>query len=146
MGKKNEEGYTPADSSLAGYAGNWKTMKPYELTDYSVKFCVKTTVKVLMEKYILWERTINKEIVTMAATVDGGDLTWGLAQVSAGVKLADHKSRDPISGWLLFGESGHEKVQAKHNCFSHYIFSSKDNKELYQTDSPVTVLLRDKWD
>ncbi len=54
-----------------------KDFLPYELTDYSVKFCIKTAVKFLMEKYGLWERTINKEIVTMAATVDGGDLAWG---------------------------------------------------------------------
>ena len=110
-----------------------KDFLPYELTDYSVKFCVKTAVKFLMEKYGLWERTMNKEIITMAATVDGGDLAWGLTQVSAGVKLVDHKTRDPISGCLLFGESGHKKVQAKHNCFPLYIFITKDNKELYQT-------------
>jgi hypothetical protein len=75
-----------------------KDFLPYELTDYSVKFCVKTAVKFLMEKYGLWERTMNKEIITMAATVDGGDLAWGLTQVSAGVKLVDQKTRDPTSG------------------------------------------------
>ncbi len=67
----------------------------------------------------------------MSATVDGGDLAWGLTQVSAGVKIVDHKAKDPITGGLPFGASGHEKVQFRNNCYPLYIFIAKDNKELY---------------
>jgi hypothetical protein len=69
----------------------------------------------------------------VAATVNGGDLAWGLTQVSAGVKVIDLKARDPITGQLLFGESGCNKVQSKYNCYPLHIIIAKDNKELYQT-------------
>jgi len=103
------------------------------LNDNSVKFDVKHAIKFLLEKHGLWERTLNNQLVTMSATIDGGDLAWGLTQVSAGVKIVDHKAKDPITGRLLFGASGHKKVQSRDNCYPLYIFIAKDNKELYQT-------------
>ena len=45
--------------------------------------------------------------VVLAATVDGGELSWNLSHVSAGIKIVDPKAKEPLSGDLLFGESGH---------------------------------------
>ncbi len=105
---------------------------PFTLHDNSIKFDVKHAIKVLLEKHGLWERMLNNQLVTVSATVDGGDLVWGLTQVSAGVKIVDHKAKDPVTGRLLFSAGGHEKVQSRDNCYPLYIFIAKDNKELYQ--------------
>jgi hypothetical protein len=93
------------------------------LNNNSIKFDVKRAIKFLLEKHRIWERMLNNLLVTMSATVDGGDLAWGLTQVSsAGVKIVDHKAKDPITGRLLFGASGHKKVQSRENCYPLHIF------------------------
>jgi hypothetical protein len=68
----------------------------------------------------------------MSATVDGGDLAWKLTQMSAGIKMFDPKTKDLLSGELLFGESGHTNVQSQSVCYPLHIIIAKDNKELYQ--------------
>jgi len=65
--------------------------------------------------------------------VDGADLAWGLTQVSAGIKVVDQNARNPLTGELLFGESGYDQIQSRNHCFPLHIFIAKDNKELYQT-------------
>jgi hypothetical protein len=50
---------------------------------------------------------LNQERVLLAATVDGGDLAWNITQVSAGVKIVDHRAINPVTGKLLFGHTGH---------------------------------------
>ena len=47
--------------------------------------------------------------------------------------MVDHRTIDPISGTLLFGNSGYDKVQSKYHCYPLYVILSKDNKQLYQT-------------
>ncbi len=68
----------------------------------------------------------------MSATVNGGDLAWKLTQVSTGITMVDPKTKDPLSGELLFGESGHSNVQSRNICYPLHIIIAKDNKELYQ--------------
>ncbi len=71
---------------------------------------------------------LNNQLVTMSATGYDVGLAWGLTQVSAGVKIDDHKAKAHITGCLLFGASGHKKVQ------------SRATKTV--PDSPFTVLPR----
>jgi hypothetical protein len=40
-------------------------------------------VKWLLEKFGLWSYVEDKDIVTVAATVDAGELAWQLMKVSA---------------------------------------------------------------
>jgi hypothetical protein len=110
-----------------------KDISPYRITENSTKFDVKTTIKFLLERHGLWDRVLNREHVLLAATVDGGDLAWKVTQVSAGKKMVDHRAINPVSGMLLFGDSGYDKVQSRYNCYTLYVIFSKDNKQLYQT-------------
>jgi len=108
---------------------------PYEINGNSVKFNVSASVKFLFEKFGL-NMAFNErctEPVTLSATVDGGDLAWGLTQVSAGVKIVDPRAINPCTGQPLFGETGFDKIQSRSHCFPLHIFIAKDNKELYQT-------------
>ena len=66
----------------------WGKILPFELTTNSVKFNIHIAVKWLMEKHGLWDYVLDGDIVTMAATVDGGALAWKLSDVSAGIKFA----------------------------------------------------------
>jgi hypothetical protein len=106
---------------------------PFSVTSNSVKFDVATAVKFLLEKHGLWGRVLNQENVLLAATVDGGDLAWNVTQVSAGIKMIDRRAVNPVSGTLLFGSSGHEKIQSRFNCYPLHIIIAKDNKQLYKT-------------
>jgi hypothetical protein len=95
--------------------GNYgKDLFPFTVTANSVKFDVKTAVRFLFDKYRLscgFENDRSK-MVMISATVDGGDLAWGLTQVSAGVKIVDYKAIDSLTGAKLFGDSGYEKIQS----------------------------------
>ncbi len=108
---------------------------PFMLTGNSVKFDVTTAITFLLQKYGLGcgFENVRSKMVMLTATVDGSDLAWGLTQVSAGVKIVDSKTIDPLTGDKLFGESGHEKIQSRSQCYPLHIFIAKDNKELYQT-------------
>jgi hypothetical protein len=113
-----------------------ENLLPYTLTDNSVKFDVKTAVRFLFEYYGLacvFENDRSK-MVTVAATVDGGNLAWCLTQVSAEIKIVDPRALDPATGEPLFGESGYDKLQSKIHCYPLHVFITKDNKELYQTN------------
>ncbi len=108
---------------------------PYEINGNSVKFNVSASAKFLFEKFGL-NMAFNErctEPVTLSATVDGGDLAWGLTQVSAGVKIVDPRAINPCTGQPLFGGTGFDKIQSRSHCFPLHIFIAKDNKELYQT-------------
>lgn len=109
-----------------------RDLLPYELTENSVKFDVQTAVQFILQRHGLWEGVLNKEKVTFAATVDGGELAWKITQVSAGIKMVDPRAVDLVSGTFLFGNSGYDKVQSKHHCYPLYIIIAKDNKQLYQ--------------
>ena len=72
----------------------------------AVMFDVPTAVKWLLEKFGLWSYVEDEDIVTVAATVDGGELAWQLTQVSAGIKICDPRAVDPRTGEKLFGDCG----------------------------------------
>ena len=84
-----------------------------------------------MQQHGLWDFVERGEIVTMAATCDGGDLAWKLTQISAGVKIVDPRAIDPCTGELLFGENGHTKVQSNTVCYPLHYYLAKDNKSFY---------------
>jgi len=111
-----------------------KKILPFELTTNSVKFNIPVAVKWLMEKHGLWDYVLDGDTVTMAATVDGGALAWKLSHVSAGIKFCDERTINPLSGRLLFGSTGFDKVQSRNVCFPMYVIIAKDNKELYTTE------------
>jgi hypothetical protein len=106
---------------------------PYEITSNSVKFNIQHAVKFILERHGLWQAVLMEDRVVLAATVDGGELSWNLSHVSAGIKIVDPKAKEPLSGDLLFGESGHDRVQSRFHCYPLHIIISKDNKQLYQT-------------
>ncbi len=86
---------------------------PFEITANSVKFDVERAIKFLLEKHGLWELVLQNSRVLMAATVDGGELPWSLTQVSAGIKIVDSRAKGPVTGRLLFGNTGYDRVQIK---------------------------------
>jgi len=106
---------------------------PYTITENSVKFNVRVAVEFLLKKHGLWEHVMSGNRTTVAATCDGGEITWSLSHVSAGIKIVDSRSKNPVTGEPLFGLSGHDKVQSKFHCYPLFIILAKDNKELYQT-------------
>ncbi len=79
----------------------------------------------------MWEHVEQREVVTAAATVDGGELAWQLTQVSAGLKICDSRAINPLTGQRLFGESGYDRVQSRYVCFPLHVHIAKDNKEFY---------------
>jgi hypothetical protein len=87
-----------------------------------------------MEKHGLWEYVIDSDTVTMAATVDGGALAWKLTHVSAGIKFCDERTINPLTGRLLFGPTGFDKLQSRNVCYPMYVIIAKDNKELYSNE------------
>jgi hypothetical protein len=119
---------TRLSRELESYA---ETILPFELTTNSVKFDIPVAVKWLMEKHGLWEYVLDGDTATMAATVDGGALAWKLSHVSAGIKFCDERTINPLSGRLLFGDSGCEKLQSRNVCYPLYVYIAKDNKEFY---------------
>jgi len=106
---------------------------PFTVSDNAVKFDVRTATQFILNSHGLWNKVLNKEHVQLAATVDGGDLSWNITQVSAGLKMVDPRALDPINGTPLFGNTGYDKVQSKHHCYPLYVIIGKDNKELYKT-------------
>ena len=106
---------------------------PYTVTENAVKFDVKAASKFLLDRHGLWDLVLNKEQVRLAATVDGGELSWNVTQVSAGIKIVDDRALDPLSGLPLFGHSGHDRIQSKFHCYPLYVIIGKDNKHLYRT-------------
>ncbi len=90
----------------------------YVLTSSSIKFDLHTGINFLMEKHGLWQQVLHGQQVKMAATVDRvGELAWKLTQISAGIKLIDPHTINPLTGELLFGDSRHFKVQSRNVCY-----------------------------
>jgi hypothetical protein len=104
---------------------------PFELTSNSIKFDLRRAVLWLLDKFGLWQYVERGELVTTAATVDGGELAWQLTQVSAGIKICDERACNPLTGQRLFGDSGYERVQSRYVCFPLHVHIAKDNKEFY---------------
>jgi hypothetical protein len=46
---------------------------PYTITENSVAFDVNHAVKFILEKFGLWSYVENEDLITVVATVDGGD-------------------------------------------------------------------------
>jgi len=108
-----------------------KELLPYDVTSNSVKFDLTHAVPWLLKQFRSWEYVERGELVTVAATVDGGELAWQLTQVSAGIKICDERAIDPLTGQRLFGDSGHERVQSRYVCFPLHVHIAKDNKQFY---------------
>lgn len=106
---------------------------PYQVTNNSVKFNVPIATQFILDRHGLWGHVLNKDHVQLAATVDGGSLSWNVTQVSAGVKVVDPRAIEPVSAMPLFGNSGYDKVQSKYHCYPLYVVIAKDNKDLYRT-------------
>lgn len=104
---------------------------PYQLTSNSVSFEVRPAVKFILERFGLWRCVEEEDIVTVAATVDGGDLAWKLTQVSGGIKICDEKAVNPLTGEKLFGECGTKLVQSRYACFPLQVHIAKDNGTFY---------------
>jgi hypothetical protein len=98
-----------AARKLEAYAS---TVLPHTIAANSIKFDIKIATKWLLQKYGLWRYVEQRErMVTVAATVDGGELAWKLTQILAGVKICDEKAINPLTGERLFGATGYDIVQ-----------------------------------
>ena len=56
---------------------------PFEISQTYIKFNIEAATKFLLSKYGLWESVEREEQITLAGTVDGGQLAWKLMQNSA---------------------------------------------------------------
>ena len=74
------------------------------------------------------------ESVKVAVTFDGAKISRFLSHVTGGFKLVDWGCINPRTGLLLFGDSGHEKVQSHIHCFPVKVAIAKDSKELYRVE------------
>jgi hypothetical protein len=75
-------------------------------------------------------RDVNQPPVQISITLDGADLSRNVTHVTAGVKINDPRSIDPISG-LPIGVMNSRKVQSRELCFPFKSLLAKDSKELY---------------
>ena len=79
----------------------------------------------------LWKYVEKGESCQVAATVDGGQLSWKVTQISAGIKLIVKHAIDPRTKELLFGDTGYGKIQSRNVCFPLHVHIAADNKQLY---------------
>jgi hypothetical protein len=89
-----------------------------------------------MEKHGLLKYVLDGDTVTMVATVDGGDggaLAWKLTQVSAGIKFCNERTINPLTGRLLFGDTGFDNIQSRSVCYPLYVCIEKDDRQFYST-------------
>jgi len=92
----------------------------YHVTNNSVKFDVCIATQFILDRHGLWHHVLDKDHVQLAATVNGGSLPWNVTEASAGVKLVDPRSIEPITGTPLFGISGFDKFKSKYHCYPLY--------------------------
>jgi hypothetical protein len=79
-------------------------------------------------------RDINQPPVQISITLDGADLSHNVTHVTAGVKVNNPMSIDPLSG-LPIGVTNSRKVQSRELCFPFKSLLAKDLKELYNNHS-----------
>jgi hypothetical protein len=103
----------------------------------SARFDYRSYTDYLLSKFglldIIMDATTEKPVV-VAVTLDGAKLSKFLSHVTAGFKLVDPRCINPLTGDLLFGDSGSAKVQSHAHCYPIHIVMAKDNKELYRTE------------
>jgi hypothetical protein len=75
-------------------------------------------------------RDVNQPPVQILITLDGADLSCNVTHVTAGVKINDPRSIDPLSG-LSIGVQNSRKVQSRELCFPFKSLLAKDSKKLY---------------
>jgi hypothetical protein len=75
-------------------------------------------------------RDIHQPPVQISITLDGADLSRNVTHVTAGVKINDVRSIDPVSG-LPIGVQDSRKIQSRELCFPFKSLLAKDSKELY---------------
>jgi hypothetical protein len=74
-------------------------------------------------------RDIDQPPVQILITLDGADLSCNVPHVTAGVKMNDPRSIDPVSG-LPIGVHNSRKVQRRELCFPFKSLLAKDSKDL----------------
>jgi hypothetical protein len=101
------------------------------------RFDYRSYLDYLLSKYGLLEIIFDENTddpVQVAVTFDGGSVSRFLGHVTGGFKLVDKRCINPITGQLLFGDSGIEKVQSHVHCFPIKIAFAKDTKSLYRLE------------
>jgi len=73
----------------------------------------------------------------LAFTLDSADLMKSLGHVTAGIKLINHHTHDPITGAPLFlhdlGGNLLDGLQSQDACFPFKLIMVKDTAQLYNT-------------
>ena len=67
----------------------------------SISFDFERMLKFIFETYGLSE-VVLEDNVELGIMLDGADLMKSLGHVTAGIKLVDHHTQDPITGMCLF--------------------------------------------
>jgi hypothetical protein len=75
-------------------------------------------------------RDINQPPVQISITLDRADMSHNMTHVTAGVKINDPRSIDPLSG-LPIDVQDSRKVQSWELCFPFKSLLAKDSKGLY---------------
>jgi hypothetical protein len=113
-----------------------KGVIPYEVVDVDgidgFKFEYEPLLLYILKLFKLKDaaRDINQPPVQISITLDGADLSRNVTHVTAGVKINDPRSIDPVSG-LPIGVQDSRKTQSRELCFPFKSLLAKDSKELY---------------
>jgi hypothetical protein len=113
-----------------------KGVIPFDVVDVDgidgFKFDYEALLLYLIKLFKLEDaaRDINQPPVQISITLDGADLSRNVTHVTAGVKINDPRSIDPVSG-LPIGVHNSRKVQSRELCFPFKSLLAKDSKDLY---------------
>jgi hypothetical protein len=113
-----------------------KGVIPFDVVDIDgidgFKFDYEPLLLYLLDLFQLEDaaRDNNQPPVQISITLDGADLSRNVTHVTAGVKINDPRSIDPVSG-LPIGVQDSRKVQSRELCFPFKSLLAKDSKELY---------------
>jgi hypothetical protein len=113
-----------------------KGVIPFDIVDVNMingfKFNYEPLMLYLLNLFKLEDaaRDINQPPVQISITLDGADLSCNVMHVTAGVKINDPHSIDPVSG-LPVDVQDSRKVQSREVCFPFKSLLAKDSKELY---------------
>jgi hypothetical protein len=113
-----------------------KDVIPFDVVDVDgidgFKFQYEPLLLYLLKLFQLEDaaRDTNQPPVQISITLDGADLSRNVTHVTAGVKINDPRSIDPLSG-LPIGVENSRKVQSRELCFPFKSLLAKDSKELY---------------
>jgi hypothetical protein len=114
-----------------------KGVIPFEVVDVDgisngFKFAYKPLLLYILKLFKLEDvaRDINQPPVQISITLDGADLSHNVTHLTAGVKINEPCSINPVS-WLPIGVHDSRKVQSRELCFPLKSLLAMDSKELY---------------